>query len=64
MASSTTTRGALWAAIHAERAALADDLATSDDNQWAQPSLCGRWAVEEVVAHLTGGHHRHACAGW
>jgi uncharacterized protein (TIGR03083 family) len=46
-------RDALWSAIHAERAALADDLATLDDAQWAQPSLCGRWVVEEVVAHLT-----------
>ena len=47
------TRDALWAAIHAERAALTDDLAHLDDDQWATPSLCGRWTVEEVVAHLT-----------
>lgn len=53
MVSPTTTRGALWAAVHAERDALADDLASLDDTQWAQPSLCGRWTVEEVVAHLT-----------
>lgn len=53
MSSSTTTRDALWAAIHTERAALVDDLAELDDTQWAQPSLCGRWTVEEVVAHLT-----------
>jgi uncharacterized protein (TIGR03083 family) len=53
LTSSTTTRGALWAAVHAERAALAGDLAELDDGQWAQPSLCGRWTVEEVVAHLT-----------
>ena len=53
MAGPTTTRGALWAAVHAERAALADDLAGLADTQWAQPSLCGRWTVEEVVAHLT-----------
>ena len=46
-------RDALWSAAHAERAALADDLAGLDDAQWAQPSLCGRWVVEEVVAHLT-----------
>ncbi|MFF0497184.1 maleylpyruvate isomerase family mycothiol-dependent enzyme [Nocardia aobensis] len=38
---------------HAERAALADDLAELDDQQWARQSLCGRWTVEEVVAHLT-----------
>src|ERR1700756_3188709 len=46
-------RDALWSAAHAERAALADDLAGLDDAQWAQPSLCGRWVIEEVVAHLT-----------
>jgi uncharacterized protein (TIGR03083 family) len=49
----TVTRDTLWAAAHAERAALAEDLAGLDDAQWAQPSLCGRWTVEEVVAHLT-----------
>ncbi|MEC3916153.1 maleylpyruvate isomerase family mycothiol-dependent enzyme [Nocardia sp. CDC160] len=38
---------------HAERAALADDLAGLTDDQWAAPSLCGKWTVEEVVAHLT-----------
>ncbi len=43
----------VWAAAHAERAALADDLARLSDAQWAAPSLCGRWSVEEVVAHLT-----------
>ncbi len=47
------TRDPLWAAAHAERAALADDLAGLDDAQWALPSLCARWSVEEVVAHLT-----------
>jgi len=43
----------LWTAVHAERADLADDLTELDDDQWARPSLCGRWTVEEVVAHLT-----------
>lgn len=43
----------LWAMAHAERAALADDLAGLDGGQWARQSLCGRWTVEEVVAHLT-----------
>ncbi|MFI7743777.1 maleylpyruvate isomerase family mycothiol-dependent enzyme [Kocuria rhizosphaericola] len=45
--------GDLWTAIHAERARLAEDLAGLDDAQWATPSLCGRWTVEDVVAHLT-----------
>ncbi|WP_432484182.1 maleylpyruvate isomerase family mycothiol-dependent enzyme [Kineococcus esterisolvens] len=49
----TTSRDTLWAAAHAERAALADDLAGLDDAEWSRPSLCGRWRVEEVVAHLT-----------
>ena len=43
----------MWAAVHAQRTALADDLADLDDDQWAQPSLCGCWSVEDVVAHLT-----------
>ncbi|OLT18095.1 hypothetical protein BJF80_02110 [Serinicoccus sp. CUA-874] len=47
----TTTE--LWAAVHAERAALADDLATLAPEQWETPSLCGHWSVREVVAHLT-----------
>ncbi|GAA5071401.1 maleylpyruvate isomerase family mycothiol-dependent enzyme [Nocardia iowensis] len=40
---------------HAERAALVEDLAGLDDGQWGRRSLCGRWVVEEVVAHLTAG---------
>ena len=49
----TTTPDRLWAAAHAERAALAADLAELDEAQWAQSSLCGRWSIEEVVAHLS-----------
>ncbi|WP_121253342.1 maleylpyruvate isomerase family mycothiol-dependent enzyme [Nocardioides ferulae] len=43
----------LWALAHAERASLAADLATLDDDQWRHSTLCGEWTVEEVVAHLT-----------
>ncbi|WP_245649558.1 maleylpyruvate isomerase family mycothiol-dependent enzyme [Nocardia shimofusensis] len=46
-------RNTMWAMVHAERAALADDLAGLDDSGWARRSLCGEWIVEEVVAHLT-----------
>ena len=53
MTDAAAARAALWSAAHAERAALAADLADLDDAQWARPSLCGRWTVEEVVAHLT-----------
>ncbi|MGF6886128.1 uncharacterized protein (TIGR03083 family) [Nocardia sp. GAS34] len=51
--SDVVTSDELWAMAHAERAALADDLAGLDDSEWARQSLCGRWTVEEVVAHLT-----------
>ena len=47
------SRDGLWAAIRTERGALADDLAGLGPDDWARPSLCGAWTVEEVVAHLT-----------
>lgn len=47
------SRSQLWAAIHAERAALATDLAELTDEQWASPSLCAGWSVQDVVAHLS-----------
>lgn len=53
--SNAVSRDELWGLVHAERAALADDLAGLSAPQWAQRSLCGDWSVEEVVAHLTAG---------
>jgi uncharacterized protein (TIGR03083 family) len=50
---SVTDAAPIFAATHAERAALADDLAGLTDAQWATPSLSDRWTVEETVAHLT-----------
>jgi uncharacterized protein (TIGR03083 family) len=43
----------LWALVHAERAALAKDLAGLGAEQWRHDTLCGEWDVEQVVAHLT-----------
>jgi uncharacterized protein (TIGR03083 family) len=43
-----------WPTIHAERDALANDLAGLTDEQWATPSLCDGWNVREVLAHVTG----------
>ncbi|PWD49551.1 hypothetical protein C8046_01305 [Serinibacter arcticus] len=43
----------LWELVHAERDALADDLAGLDDAAWRTPSLCGDWTVRETLAHLT-----------
>ncbi len=45
----------LWELIHAERAALAEELAELDEEQWRRQSLSTQWTVEEVVAHLTAG---------
>jgi uncharacterized protein (TIGR03083 family) len=44
-----------WPLVHAERAALAADLADLTDQQWATPSLCAGLTVREVLAHLTAG---------
>ena len=43
----------LWAFVHAERAALAKELAGFGIEQWRHGTLCGEWDVEQVVAHLT-----------
>ena len=42
-----------WPLIHAERAALIDDLAEIDPGSWDSPSLCGNWTVHEVLGHMT-----------
>jgi uncharacterized protein (TIGR03083 family) len=41
--------------VHAERAALAADLADLTDQQWATKSLCTGFTVRQVLAHLTAG---------
>ncbi|MEV7862666.1 maleylpyruvate isomerase family mycothiol-dependent enzyme [Streptomyces hirsutus] len=46
---------ALWSSVHAERAALAADLAGLADERWVTPSLCTGLNVREVLAHLTAG---------
>ena len=46
-------KGEPWPTIHAERAALADDLAALSEEQWRTPSLCSSWTVQEVLAHMT-----------
>ncbi|GIG40438.1 maleylpyruvate isomerase family mycothiol-dependent enzyme [Cellulomonas phragmiteti] len=48
-----TRRSDLWACAHAERAALADDLAALAPADWRHATLCEGWDVEDVVAHLT-----------
>ena len=43
----------LWPLVHAERAALADDLAGLNDQEWQTQSLCTGLTVREVLAHIT-----------
>ena len=42
-----------WPLIHAEREALAADLATLTGEQWATGSLCTDWTVRDVLGHMT-----------
>lgn len=42
----------VWPTVHAERAALIEDLENLTAGQWATPSLCAGWDVHDVVAHL------------
>jgi uncharacterized protein (TIGR03083 family) len=41
-----------WPTIHAERRALADDLANVSDEQWQTPSLCSGWTVHQLLGHV------------
>jgi uncharacterized protein (TIGR03083 family) len=41
----------MWRTIHAERGALADDLAGLTPAQWNTPSLCTGWTVLQALAH-------------
>ncbi|WP_406066407.1 maleylpyruvate isomerase family mycothiol-dependent enzyme [Streptomyces sp. NBC_01077] len=38
--------------VHAERAALIDELTDLDAEKWRKPSLCAGWTVHDVLAHL------------
>lgn len=41
-----------WPLVHAERAALVQDLRGLRPEQWETPSLCAGWSVHDVAAHL------------
>jgi uncharacterized protein (TIGR03083 family) len=42
----------IWPVVHAERRALADDLAGATPAQWATPSLCAGRTVQDTLAHM------------
>ncbi len=41
-----------WRYIHQERAALADTWDTLTPEQWASPSWCRGWSVQDVAGHV------------
>jgi uncharacterized protein (TIGR03083 family) len=45
--------GSNWDTIHAERVALADDLAAISDEAWTTPSMCSSWNVQQLLGHMT-----------
>jgi uncharacterized protein (TIGR03083 family) len=42
-----------WPIVHAERKALAEDLATVPADAWSTPSLAAPWSVRNVLGHMT-----------
>ncbi|OBI85261.1 maleylpyruvate isomerase family mycothiol-dependent enzyme [Mycobacterium sp. 1245805.9] len=61
----------LMTMAHAERADLADFLATLAPQDWETPSLCTKWTVKDVVAHVisyeelgVGGLLKRFAKGW
>jgi uncharacterized protein (TIGR03083 family) len=42
----------IWPIVHAERGALAEDLANLSPEQWETASWCEGWSVHDVLAHL------------
>ncbi len=44
-----------WELIHAERAALVDELAGLTPEQWEHASACGSWSVHKTAAHVLAG---------
>lgn len=42
----------IWQTVHSERRRLAADLSDLRDEQWNLPSLCPRWDIHTVLAHL------------
>lgn len=65
------TAPSLMTMAHTERSDLADFLATLAPQDWQAPSLCSRWTVKDVVAHVVSyeelgplGLVRRFAKGW
>jgi uncharacterized protein (TIGR03083 family) len=44
-----------WKLIHLERSALADMLDGLSPQQWAAPSLCAGWTIQQAAGHVVAG---------
>ena len=44
-----------WKLIHLERSALADMLGGLSPEQWAAPSLCAGWTIQQAAGHVLAG---------
>jgi uncharacterized protein (TIGR03083 family) len=44
-----------WKLIHSARGATADSLAELSPDQWASPSLCAGWSVQDTAGHIVVG---------
>jgi uncharacterized protein (TIGR03083 family) len=44
-----------WKLIHSQRAVLVDTLEGLSPEQWATPSLCAGWSVQQAAAHVLAG---------
>ena len=44
-----------WKLIHRERLALADLLDGLSPQQWAAPSLCAGWTIQQAAGHVVAG---------
>jgi uncharacterized protein (TIGR03083 family) len=62
-AASSDRRDATWRYVDSERLGLADLLDDLTDEEWETPSLCARWRIRDVVAHLALAHTGVAQAG-
>lgn len=48
----------IWTRIRMEREALHDLLPTLTDEQWQTESLCERWTIHDLVAHIVDSNER------
>jgi uncharacterized protein (TIGR03083 family) len=48
----------IWTQIRMEREALRDLLSTLTDEQWQTESLCERWSIHDLVAHIVDSNER------